>query len=354
MMKRVEVLIIGGGFAGVSAAQALEKQGVKTLLVDRKDYFEVTFATLRNVAAPEVTKSDARKRYTSFLTGEFVQSGVATLDNHSATLENGEVIKFDTAIIATGTRYPTMPVAKSNTALDLETRNQEMLTHHQALKAANKVLVIGGGVVGVELAGEIAYAFPDKQTVLAHNSSQILDGFKTKTRRKSLQQLESLGVKVEFNTRYRQVEGTYIDENSGNASDADLVLSAVGTLPNSEFLEAKLGHILNSRGFVKVNDQLEVMGQVNMYALGDVADVGEPKLGYLAQQQGEYVAKTILNKRKNKKTKGYKRNPLMALIPTGQKTGVVELPFAVTTFKPLVNMKQKDLFISKVYKALNA
>ncbi|ANW25941.1 hypothetical protein BA953_17285 [Vibrio coralliilyticus] len=353
MMKRVEVLIIGGGFAGVSAAQALEKQGVRTLLVDRKDYFEVTFATLRNVAAPEVTKSDARKHYTSFLTGEFVQSGVATLGDQSAILENGDVIEFDTAIIATGTCYPTMPVAKSNTAFALETRNQEMATHHHALKAAKKVLVIGGGVVGVELAGEIAYAFPDKQTVLAHNSSQILDGFKTKTRRKSLEQLESLGVQVEFNTRYSQTGSSYIDENTGRESDADLVLQAVGTLPNSEFLKAKLGHILDSRGFVKVNEQLEVVEQKNMYALGDVADVGEPKLGYLAQQQGEYVAKTILNKRRNKKTKGYKRNPLMALIPTGQKTGVAELPFAVTTLKPLVNMKQKDLFISKVYKAFS-
>ncbi|WP_413701608.1 hypothetical protein ACLKMH_08495 [Psychromonas sp. KJ10-10] len=39
----------------------------------------------------------------------------------------------------------------------------------------------------------------------------------------------------------------------------------------------------------------------------------------------------------------------MALIPTGQKSGVIQLPFAVTTFKPLINMKQKDLFISKVY-----
>ena len=50
---KTQVLIIGGGFAGVSTAQRLEKQGIKTSLVDRKDYFEVTYAVLRDVADPK-------------------------------------------------------------------------------------------------------------------------------------------------------------------------------------------------------------------------------------------------------------------------------------------------------------
>ncbi|MGF1681764.1 hypothetical protein [Photobacterium minamisatsumaniensis] len=120
---------------------------------------------------------------------------------------------------------------------------------------------MSGVVVGVELAGEIAYAFPEKKTVLAHNTGVLLDGFKDKTRRITLDQLKNLGVDV---------------------------------------------------------------------------------------------AKSIVKKLKNKKVKGYKRNPLIALIPTGQKSGIAELPFAVTTFKPLINMKQKDLFITKVYTAFGA
>ncbi|MGB0899979.1 MAG: hypothetical protein ACPGSN_12035, partial [Psychrobium sp.] len=65
--------------------------------------------------------------------------------------------------------------------------------------------------------------------------------------------------------------------------------------------------------------------------------------------QGTYLAKTIAKKLAGKSVKGYKRNPFMALVPTGQKTGVVQLPFVVTSWKPLVNMKQKDLFISKTF-----
>ncbi|WED27568.1 FAD-dependent oxidoreductase [Vibrio sp. DW001] len=325
-----------------------------SLLVDKKDYFEVTFATLRNVAEPDMMKNDARKKYKDFLSGSFIQSGVTELQNGVATLEDGSSIEFKNAIIASGTRYPTMPLAKSNTALDLEARNGEMRRYHGELKSADKVLIVGGGVVGVELAGEIAYTFPEKKTVLAHNTDALLDGFKEKTRRITLEQLKNLGVEVEFNTNYRNVDGEYVDKNTGKISNADFVFLAVGTLPNSDFLQSHLPHILDSKGFIKVNAQLEVVGQNNLYALGDVADVGEPKLSYLAQQQGEYVAKSIVRKLKNKKVKGYKRNPLTALIPTRQKSGVAELPFAVTTFKPLINMKQKDLFIKKIFTAFGA
>lgn len=53
-----------------------------------------------------------------------------------------------------------------------------------------------------------------------------------------------------------------------------------------------------------------------------------------------------------KPSKNYKANPMMALVPVGRKQGLVQLPFAVTTLGFMVNMKQKDMFIEKSYKAL--
>ena len=350
MAIKTDVLIVGGGFAGVSAAQALEKQGIKTVLVDKKDYFEVTFATLRNVADPAKAGNESRKYYQDFLSGQFIQSSVAEMTAHSARLADGTEIRFDVGVIASGTRYPSMPLAKTESALDIHARNTEMADIHQQLKQARKVMVIGGGVVGVELAGEIAYAMPQIELTLAHSQDALLNGFKPKARKKARQQLEQLGVTIEFNRRYRQQDGRYIDANSGKACDADLVFEATGVLPNNEFLTGQLPHILNDKGYVKVDEQLQVTGEPNLYALGDIADVGEAKLGYLAAQQGEYLANVIAKRGSTAGGKGYKRNPLMALIPVGQKQGVVQLPFAVTTLNLLVGMKQKDLFINKVYK----
>ena len=351
MKKTTQVLIIGGGFAGVSAAQELEKHGVSTILVDKKNYFEVTFATLRNIAAPEKTKDSARKSYHHFLHGTFIQAGVDKLSATSARLDNGNEITFDKVIIASGTRYPTLPAAKPTNTLDILQRNQEMKDYHQRLINASNVLIIGGGVVGVELAGEIAYAMPKSSITLAHNSNVLLDGFKPKAQQKAHKQLESLGVNVIFNSRFTEHNGSYIDEKSQHSLTPDMVFTATGVLPNNEFLITDFSHILNERGYIKVDDKLAVIGQDNFYALGDIADVGEAKLGYLAQQQGVYLAKSLRKHLANKPTKAYKRNPLMALIPTGQQSGVVQLPFMVTTWNGLVNIKQKDLFVSKMYKS---
>ncbi len=69
-------------------------------------------------------------------------------------------------MIASGSRYPSLSLAKTNSQFDYAGRNQEMLDEHATLAAAKSVLVIGGAV-GVELAGEIASAFPNKDITLA-------------------------------------------------------------------------------------------------------------------------------------------------------------------------------------------
>ncbi len=351
---KTQVLVIGGGFAGVAAVQQLEKRGIQSILVDRKDYFEVTYAVLRDIAAPDKNSNRARKNYRDLLKGTFVQSSVDELQEKSAVLSNGNIIEFDIAVIASGSRYPSMPLAKSESAYSIDARNRELNQYHQQLKSASSVLVIGGGIVGVELAGEIADAMPSLDITLAHRGDALLDGFKAKAQKKAYKQLTDLGVNVEFNANYQPVSDGYLEQNSGKKSGADLVFTAVGTLPNNEFLLKNFAHTLNSQGLVDVDENLAVNGYDNLYALGDIAAVGEAKLGYLALQQGLYVAKTIAKQIAGKSTKHYKRNPFMALVPTGQKTGVVQLPFAVTSWKWLIGIKQKDMFISKTFRELSA
>ncbi len=349
---KTDILIIGGGFGGAKLAQFLHKAGVQSLLVDAKDYFEVTFATLRNVAAPEKTGDAARKYYKDFIHGDFIQARVTNLTEETASLDNGDTIAFKQAVIASGSSYSHLPMAKSVTSLSLTDRNAEMAREHDKLAKANKVLIIGGGIVGVELAGEVADAHPHKTVVLAHNTQTLLDNFKPKAQRVATEQLKNLGVQIEYNRHYQQTDDGIIDKHTGEPMDADLVYLCVGTQPNNQFLKPHLAHILNDQGMVNVDNNLRVIGATNLYALGDIADVGEGKLGYLAGGQAQYLAKQIIADQQVKNNKAYKRNPLMALIPTGQTTGVVQLPFAVTSMKFMVNMKQKDLFISKIYKEM--
>jgi len=355
MLKQTDVLIIGGGFAGVATAQKLAKQGMNITLVDRKDYFEVTFAVLRNVTAPKAQGNRSRKLYRDFVEG-FVQGSIESMNGKEAKLANGDVIRFKQAVIASGSRYPSLPLAKSNSQFDYAGRNQEMLAEHATLAAAKSVLVIGGGAVGVEFAGEIASAFPDKDITLSHSGDVLLGGMKPKAQQKALEQLTAKGVKVKFNRRFAVNEGrdgdVYSCSKSKETIQVDKVYTCVGMVPNTEFLQAELANALDAKGLIQVNEFMQVKGYDNLYALGDCAALDNNKHGYLASVQGGMLADAIVKKSKGKKVKAYKTPPLAIVTPTGTDTGVAQMPFGVFTAKFLVNLKQKDLGISNIYKML--
>ncbi len=353
MEYQTDALIIGGGFAGVATAQKLAQQGVDVTLIDKKDYFEVTFATLRNVANPTMVGDRARKQYVEFIEGTFIQACVASMNDKEAKLENGDVIRFKQAVIASGSRYPSLPLAKSNDAFNYADRNQEMIDEHQALVSAQSVLIIGGGLVGVELAGEIASAFPDKKITLAHASDTLLDQSKPKAQRKALEQLTAKAVDVKFNRRFAKDDDVYRCSISGETLQPDIAYVCVGMIPNTEFLRVDLPNILDAKGLIKVDDYMKVEGYDNLYALGDCATIDSRKHGYLAGVQGGYLADAILKSAQGEKVKPYNKPPVVIVTSTGTDSGVATLPFGLTTtLNFIVNLKQKDMGVSNIFKML--
>ena len=350
MQKQTDVLIIGGGFSGVNAAQKLSKGGLSVTLVDKKNYFEVTFAMLRNVADPKLLGDTPRKLYRDFIEGTFIQGAIESMNAQEATLANGDTIRFKRAIIASGSHYPTLPLAKSISALDYKERHQEMAENHKTLAAAKSVLLIGGGNVGVEFAGEIASAFPDKDITLAHAGDTLLDSMKPKAQLKALAQLTAKGVTVKFNRRFKKAGDLYLCSQSHETIQADLVYECVGMKPNTDFLKAELAPVLDANGLVKVDSSMNVVGYKNLYALGDCSALDISKHGYLASVQGNMLADAILKAEKGKKVKPYKTPTIAIMAVTGQDTGVAQFPFAVFTAKFIIGLKQKDLGIGEMFK----
>lgn len=353
MNRTTHTLIIGGGFAGATAAQMLEKNGIKTTLVDRKDYFEVTMATLRNVADFSKIQDSPRVRYSDFLMGDFIQSEVKALTEHTAVLENGDVISFTQGVIATGSSYPSFSMAKSNQAFTFEARHQELERGALALSKAQSVLIIGAGAVGVELAGDIAYSHPNIKVTLADTADTVLSGYKRKTQHKATEQLLALGVNIETNRLYQSQNGTYVDKHTGDQLSADITYVAIGVKPNSDFMQAHLSESVTDKGFVKVESDFQVVGTTSLWAIGDVADLPGLKLAAAAIPQGKKLAENLVAKQQKKKTKAYKPLPDMGFIPIGQEKGVAQLPWLGTvTWKPIINFKNKDLLIGYVMKEL--
>ncbi len=352
MANQTDTLIIGGGFAGVSVAQKLAKNGVDVTLVDRKNYFEVTFATLRNVANPKLLGNTPRKLYRDFLNGTFIQASIKSMNDKEAKLSNGETIRFNQAVIASGSRYPTLPLAKPNAAFDYAERNQEMLDEHNSLASAKSVLVIGGGTVGVEFAGEIASAFPDKEITLAHATDTLLENMKPKAQRKALEQLTAKGVKVKFNRRFAKDGDVYRDSKNNETMRPDIAYVCVGMIPNTEFLRVDLPDILDDKGLIKVDTFMKVEGYENLYSLGDCSTLDSRKHGYLAGVQGALLGDALLNAAQGKTVKPYNNPPVMVVTTTGTDSGVATLPFfgITSTLGFIVSLKPKDMGVSNMFK----
>ena len=313
MTKNKRVLIIGGGFAGARVAQDLAKAGFTDVtLVDRKDYFEVTYSTLRTLAEPGMGER-ARMRYDDFVESGFRQGEVTELADRCATLADGTENPFDIAVVATGSSYKSFQIAKSYDAITISDRAAQMASEHERLKAAKDVLIIGGGPVGVELAGEIADHFPDKSVTLVERGDRLLRDLKPKAGRIAEKQLRGLGVNILTNAQLTAEDPAY--------RKADVVYICVGLVPNTDHMKANFASSLDQSGRIKVNKTLRMEGSDHIYVLGDCASTPAVKFGYVADAQGALLAKNLAALADGKPTKAFKPQPLMSLVPAGRSQG---------------------------------
>lgn len=204
-------------------------------------------------------------------------------------------IKFDNAIIAVGSspiRLPFLPadprVMDSTGALLLEDAPKEML-------------VIGGGIIGMEL-GTVYDALGTKVTIVELTDG-ILPGVDRDLSLPLLKRMQKRFSKIMLNTKVTKVEakkdGLYVTFEGGEATAApvrfDKILSCVGRSPNGKTIQAeKAGIKVDERGFIPVDKQQRTNID-HIFAIGDV--VGNPMLAHKAMPEGKVAAEVIAGKK---------------------------------------------------------
>jgi NADPH-dependent 2,4-dienoyl-CoA reductase/sulfur reductase-like enzyme len=189
-MKRV--VVVGGGYAGVALARALDSTA-EVCLVEARDRFVHNVAAIRSVVDPTLLERIVIP-YDRLLRRGRVRRGVVTsASEHDVTLASGEVIEADIVVVATGSRYaePFKPEAESTAAFSDSVR-----AAHAALLAADKVAIVGGGAVGVELAGEISTIFHNKRVTLVSSSPALMPGYPARLAHSLHTQLRRQGVEL--------------------------------------------------------------------------------------------------------------------------------------------------------------
>ncbi len=327
---RPKVIILGGGFGGLAAAKKLGKLPVDVTLIDRQNHhlfqpllYQVATAGL---SAPEIA-SPLRKVLMKYGNIKVILDECVDvkLDDQKVVLRDTGEADYDYLIVAVGARnnyfgndhYEAFaPGLKSlddarrmreNVLLAYE--EAERATDPEAIKKLTRIVVVGGGATGVELAGafaeltKVVMATDFKQLdastseiILLEVADRILGAFDPKLSASAKKQLEDLGVEVRLNQKINDIQREKVMLEGETLEAANIVWGA--GVVGSPLLN-KLDVPLDRANRVSVEPDLSLPGYPNVFAIGDIVNLTDPKgqrvpgVSPAAMQMGRHVVKLI-------------------------------------------------------------
>jgi NADH dehydrogenase FAD-containing subunit len=173
-LKRV--LVIGGGYGGTAIVKALDTNFDVTLIEKRERFFHNSGSLRAAVDAQWLRKLFIP--YDHLLKhGRIVNSKVVEANPEEVVLEDGQRLKFDYLVLATGSSYPFPAKMASDKVTEAETAVRIV---NERIEQAKSILLIGAGPVGIELAGEIASLYPGKPITLMDPGERLMPAFNPK------------------------------------------------------------------------------------------------------------------------------------------------------------------------------
>jgi NADH:ubiquinone reductase (H+-translocating) len=332
-----KVVILGGGFGGLTAALKLKNEPVQVTLIDRCNYhlfqpllYQVATGSLSpaNVAGP-LRQVLRKQKNTQVLLGEAIDIDTS---KRRVILSDG-VVDYDTLIVATGSTHqyfghdeweqfaPGLKNLNDATAMRgrilLAFEAAERERDPEKLRAWMTFVIVGAGPTGAELAGalgEIAHDtlkhdFRDidpstTRIILVEGADRPLPTYPPKLSEDARKMLERLGVTVRTGAMVTGIDAEGVTIKEGDRTEkipTRTVLWAAGVLasPLGKILHQNGGTPLDKASRVLVEPDMTVPGHPEVFVIGDLANfshqTGQPLPGVAqpAMQQGAYVAKVI-------------------------------------------------------------
>lgn len=355
-LSQRHVVIIGGGFAGCELGVLLQKWHVPFTIIDPKEYFHIIVANVRAVVEKSFIKKTMIPYKETFGT-KFVQAMVTGVDleKKEVSLDNGNTITYTDLVFSVGNGGP-FPGRLDSGSIEEAVKLKEDMADE--IEKSESVVVIGGGAVGIEIAGEIATKYPNKKISIIH-SNKILasprfgDAFQNNLKKclegKNIQTILEERVENIGDLTFGKFMKQTIKTNKGNSFEADLVIKCTGLGPRTDLTEK----IFDSSKFdsrkLKVTPELLVEGYDNVYAMGDCCNTQEEKMAAHCAYHAQTVATNIYNSIKGQPKVAYKQgfNGMIVTIGSCSGAGVVN-GFNVPSIACSL-IKGKSLFIPKFW-----
>lgn len=369
--KMKNIVIVGGGFAGVSTAHRFLKNveksttaPYKVTLVSRDSHFFWNIAAPRGIIPGQI---DDEKLFQPIAQGfakygpekfEFVLGAATDLDVGGKTLVvdvDGKAtrIGYDYLVIGTGSRTKVAGPFKSDGST--EGTKQTIHDFQQRVKDAESIVVVGAGPTGVETAGELAFEYgKKKKIILISGGPTVLENRPASVSKTALKQLDVLGVDVRLNTKAKDPvtlpDGKQeLTLSGGEKIVVDLYVPTFGVLPNSSFVPSQY---LDPQGFVQVDQYLQAKGAEGVFAIGDVNNSEAPQFWFV-EKQSVHIAKNLILSLSGKAPVPYKASATgMMGLQIGKNAGTGHFGnFKLPSF--LVKSIRKTLFVENLPKTVD-
>jgi NADH:quinone reductase (non-electrogenic) len=357
------VLILGGGFAGVGAANELEHADADVVLVDRHDYH--TFQPLLYQLATGLLETTAvghslRDLLSRHDNTEIHQAGVTAIDLERRTVEFEEIgpISYDYLVLGIGAEvnffgtagapahaFPMYTLPHAVHLKDHLLERWEAADRDRSLidDGALNVVVVGGGPTGVETAGAIAELYrgvfakdyphvepENARVILVEAGPELFPMFKPKLREYTNKALTDRGVEVRTQTAVASVAPTRVGFKTGDTVEAHTLVWGAGLQGNP--LARSLGLELQRGNRIGVGPDLTCPGHAEVYVVGDVAAITDsktgqvlPQLGSVALQSGEHAGKSIARRIAGKEPKPFEYRDKGTMAAIGRGAAVVQM-----------------------------
>lgn len=313
-----KVVIVGGGFSGAYCAKKLQKTFDVTL-IDTKDYYEFTPSILRTLTEINHLKK-IQKKHTDYLPqANIIIDKVTTITPTLVKTKTKEIF-YDYLILASGSTY-SIPIKEQG--LILATRGKHLKEAHEKLARANTILIIGGGLVGVELAAEIIEHYPNKKVTIAQSGNTLMKRMSQKACNYAEEYLRKKGVIILKNERVNDKKNNTYTTTHGNIIIAELAFLCTGISPNTDYLKEEMKELLDEKNNIKVSTTLQTENYHNIFASGDITNIKEEKTAQNAEHHAKIIIKNILRKEKGKTLKEYIPKSSPMVISLGKKNGIL-------------------------------
>lgn len=323
------IVIVGGGFAGMEVAKALDGSPVPVVLIDRYNYtlfqpllYQVATAALSPTDVAVPIRSLLHGRNTAMLLDEVIR---VDLERSQVVTAAGRRIGFGTLVLATGSRYNyfgreewahAAPALKSlDDALAIRRRlllafeEAEMCGDEAERLALMTFVVVGAGPTGVEMAGAIAelaraslrrdFRHIDPaaaRILLIEGGPRVLPEFPERLGRYAERALARLGVEILLGSKVDEIDAAGVDAAGRRIASRNVIWAAgVKASPVARWL-----HIDGDRrGAIAVNPDFSVPGHPEIFVIGDAARVRGPSgaalpgLAAVAKQEGEFLGQLL-------------------------------------------------------------